>query len=401
MQTPIGQLTFCSNIFPGETWEEHFQSLKKYIPVIKGRLSPGNPFGLGLRLSNKATLQLSKQEVMEAFQDWLGAQDCYVFTMNGFPFGNFHHGHVKDQVHVPDWTSNERMQYTLRMFRILAALLPEGLEGGVSTSPISYKPWYGTDQQLAAATEQGTWNIVQTISQLYQLRMSTGKLLHLDIEPEPNGLLENWKEFLHWYQQHLIPGGTLILRERFGITESEAEDAIRDHLRLCYDVCHFAVAFEDMEEVLRELTASGIRIGKWQLSAALKATFSRDPEENQGILNELKKFDEPVYLHQVVKKKENGLVQYPDLPPALQEENASPSEEWRSHFHVPLFMKRYGLLQSTQGEVTEALRLQALHHYALHLEVETYTWEVLPEDAKAPVDESIIREMEWVLAQIT
>ena len=123
MLTSLGHLTFCSNIFPGETWEDHFKSLREFVPVIKREVSPDQPFGIGLRLANQASIRLAEPETLEVFRRWLSDNGCYVFTINGFPFGNFHHTRVKDQVHAPDWTTAERAAYTLRLSRILAALL--------------------------------------------------------------------------------------------------------------------------------------------------------------------------------------------------------------------------------------------------------------------------------------
>lgn len=403
MQTKIGQLTFCTNIFPGETWEEHFTALKTHIPGIRERLSPGTPMGIGLRLSNKASLQLSKEGPLKEFNRWLRKHDCYVFTMNGFPYGQFHHSRVKDQVHAPDWSTNERLQYTLRLFRILAALLPEGMDGGVSTSPLSYKHWFGDDQSRAAAVmEKSTWQMVQVIAQLHQIYQSTGQVLHLDVEPEADGMIGNANEFIDWYHDTLLPTGTVLLQDQFSLPETEAAEVITRHLRLCYDVCHFAVGFEDMDEVLSRIQRHGIQIGKWQLSSALKVLWPQNSEQRAALADELQRFDEPVYLHQVVAWQQGGeLLHYADLSGALADPVALQAEQWRSHFHVPLFISHYGSLSSTQDEVIKALRRQTLLHLTNHLEVETYSWDVLPENLKIPIEESIIREMHWVLEQIT
>jgi hypothetical protein len=400
MLTSLGHLTFCSNIFPGETWDDHFKSLQQYVPVIKRAVSPDKPFAIGLRLANQASLRLSEPGVLEAFRRWLKENDCYVFTVNGFPYGNFHHCRVKDQVHAPDWTTVERVAYTLRIARILATLLPEGMEGGVSTSPLSYKPWFGGDvAKLTAATASSTDHILEVVSGLHRLRLDTGKTIHLDIEPEAGGLIESWEEFHDWFVSHLLPRGVPHLEETLSTTEPLAREMIYDHVRLCYDVCHFAVGFEDMGRVLEELGTSGIRIGKWQLSAALKLRLSGNPGEDAARLEDIRRFDEPVYLHQVVEKTSGAIRRFEDLPEALQDAGAT-SGEWRSHFHVPLFLTSFGLLESTQPEVAEALKYQASRPYTTHLEVETYTWDVLPENLRLPVAQSVIRELDWVLAQI-
>ena len=134
-------LSYCTNIHPAETWEATFQSLQKYLLPIQSKLAPNKKLGIGLRLSNQASIELNQRNHLEAFKQWLNNHNLYVFTMNGFPYGAFHQQRVKDQVHQPDWSTKERFEYTKRLIDQLAYLLPEGMEGGISTSPISYKPW--------------------------------------------------------------------------------------------------------------------------------------------------------------------------------------------------------------------------------------------------------------------
>src|SRR4051794_9931301 len=129
MKTQHGYLTYCTNIHAGENWHEHFDALKKNFPSIKERISPFQPMGIGLRLSNEASIELVNEENLSDFKIWLHEQNAYVFTMNGFPYGGFHNTRVKDNVHKPDWTTNERVAYTLRLFEILKELLPEGMDG--------------------------------------------------------------------------------------------------------------------------------------------------------------------------------------------------------------------------------------------------------------------------------
>jgi hypothetical protein len=397
MQTSKGHLTYCSNIHPGETWSDHFEKLKENIPVIKKKVSPFEPFGIGLRLANSASLELRKQENLEAFQTWLNDNDCYVFTMNGFPYGGFHHKIVKDQVHAPDWLSADRVAYTIRLAQILASLMPEGVDGGISTSPLSYKFWH-TNDQLSSVFEKATFNILQVLDQLVQIKKVTGKLIHIDIEPEPDGLLGNGKDFLQWYMQYLMPLGVPYVQDRYNINEDEAASVIREHIQICYDVCHFAVGYEDHAHMIEQLRSMGIKTGKIQISAALKSFIPEKAEERKKVIDAFKQFNEPVYLHQVIARtKDDSLTNYSDLDAALNDSSNADVTEWRAHYHVPLFVSSYGVLQSTQSDIEEVL---AIHNHAMftfHLEIETYTWEVLPEGLRLPVAESIIREIQWVV----
>ncbi|WP_224996147.1 metabolite traffic protein EboE [Cesiribacter sp. SM1] len=390
-------LSYCTNIHPGESWAEVEQSLKQYVPEVKKQVSPHKAFGLGLRLSHQASLELLEGAKLQEFKAWLDREGLYVFTLNGFPYGGFHHRVVKDGVHQPDWTTPERLHYTLRLFHILAVLLPAGVEGGISTSPLSYKLWHssGAEQQrvFTTATEQ----LLQVVVHLHLLRQNTGKWLHLDIEPEPDGVLENTREVITYFREWLLPMGIPYLQRQLGLSPQQATAAIKDHLQLCYDVCHFALAYEEPGEVFRQLESEGIRIGKIQISAALKSLLPESRQERQQLAERYKPFAESTYLHQVVARQANGsLHQYNDLPAALQDIQNPALQEWRTHFHVPVFESSYGSLQSTQDDIRQVLEIQQEKPVTSHLEVETYTWEVLPPESRLPLTESIVRELEWV-----
>lgn len=400
MKTAYGHLTYCTNIHAGESWEEHFGQLREHIPAIKKQVSPAGAFGIGLRLSDKASEALIKEDNLEAFRQWLSDNNCYVFTMNGFPYGGFHRTVVKDKVHAPDWTTAGRMNYTIRLARILSQLLPPEMDGGISTSPLTYRFWHA-EEQLPGVFEKSTMHLLQVVDQLIQIKQATGKLIHIDIEPEPDGLLGEGKEFIDWYIRYLLPLGIPYIAKCFGCSEAAAELHIKQHIQLCYDVCHFAVGYEDHAAMIRQLEELGIKTGKIQISAALKATLPGDKEKREATVAAFARFNEPVYLHQVVALQQNGqLKRYADMPDALRDAGNASAKEWRAHFHVPLFMEGYDLLQSTRNDIKEVLSLHREQPFTSHLEIETYTWEVLPENEKLPLTASIIREIEWVKGMV-
>jgi hypothetical protein len=399
--TDHSHLTYCTNIHPGENWSAHFQQLKQFIPAVKREVSPDKPFGIGLRLSNTASLELSKEDALTEFKQWLQEQDCYVFTMNGFPYGGFHHTVVKDQVHTPDWTTGDRVFYTIRLFRLLAALLPEGMEGGISTSPLTYKLWHvRCASERDAIMETTTLKVLQVVEQLVRTRRGGGPMMHLDVEPEPDGLMENSNEYIHWYLNYLLPYGVPYLQDKFGMSEEDATGSIKAHVQLCYDVCHFALVYESAESVLKKLDEHGLKVGKIQISAAVKALMPADMTARKPLIDAFREFNETTYLHQVVARKTDGYVHYPDLPQALDDAANPAVEEWRSHFHVPVFIDSYGVLSSTRSDIEKVLQLQRKQPFTKHMEVETYTWDVLPADLKLPIDRSISRELHWVLQQL-
>ena len=350
MQVADGlHLTYCTNIHPAIGWEAVLESLRAHAPALKARLSPDHAFGIGLRLSGAESSELLADGELAAFRRWLDAEGLYVFTINGFPHGTFHGQPVKAEVHAPDWSSEERVRYTLRLAEILAALLPDGVDGTISTNPLSYKPW-GADLDACTA------NMMRVGDEL----RDTG--IVLAIEPEADGSLATVDELIRWWPDGL------------------------ENVTICYDACHSAVAYEDPEEVLGALDEAGIRIGKAQLSAALRLPVIARAE--------LERFADPIYLHQVTQRSSDGSLQsWPDLPEAL--DGFGGGEEWRVHFHVPIFMERYGKLESTQDHLRDVIG--RVRDRTAHLEIETYTWDVLPPDLKASSVDSIAREYEWVL----
>jgi sugar phosphate isomerase/epimerase len=340
-------LTYCTNIHPAVGWAAVLESLRAHAPALKARLSPAAPFGIGLRLSGAESEELLDGTRLADFKAWLDAEGLYVFTINGFPHGTFHGQPVKADVHAPDWRSEERVAYTVRLAEILSALLPERVDGTISTNPLSYRAWVD-EEGIAACTRN-----VRRVSD--ELR---GTRITLAIEPEADGALATVDDAIRWWPDGL------------------------DQVTLCFDACHSAVAYEEPDAALDALDAAEIRVGKAQLSAALTVPATAH--------DELRAFADPIYLHQVTER--GSLRTWPDLPEALSSQNGA-GEEWRVHFHVPIFVERYGALESTQDHLRRCI--ERVH--TSHLEIETYTWDVLPPDLKASSVESIAREYEWVL----
>lgn len=394
MNTSYGHLSYCTNIHTGESWQEHFTELKKSVPVIKNNISPFLPFGIGLRLSNIACIELSQGHRIQEFKDWLQNNNCYVFTINGFPFGDFHQRPVKDQVYSPDWTKQGRVQYTLKLFDILSEILPEGIEGSISTAPLSYRHWFKNKKETIGAYEKCTLNILEVISHLIEIYEASGKVLHLNIEPEPDGLLENSVEFIDWYNKYYIPLGIDFLEKKLGRAGDKTE-SLRRHLQLCFDVCHSALAYEKTEMVLEELKNNNISIGKVQISSALRINLENNRAEK---IKNLSSYNEPLYLHQVIAKdNQNRLYKFRDLSDALDQLSDEKFQECRVHFHVPVFSENYDLLSSTQDNILQTLLNHNKQKISKHWEVETYTWNILGPDFQLPINESITRELEWVL----
>ncbi|CAM3735570.1 Xylose isomerase-like TIM barrel [Deinococcus saxicola] len=389
-------LTYCTNIHPASGMDGVRRSLEDFTVPLRARLSPDEPFGVGLRLSGAESLELLRDSALADFRAFLDGRGLYVFTLNGFPYGPFHGQAVKAQVHAPDWRDPERVAYTLRLVEILAALLPEGQEGSISTSPLSYAAWVDAQDPQTWATL--TDNVIQVMEALVRLRQSGGVFIHLDMEPEPDGLLQRSADLAAFYQDHLLKRGARLLAERLGVNEETAQSYLRDHFQVCFDVCHVAVMYEEPAEALALYRDAGLQVGKIQLSSALRLTLPGGADERGALAAALAPFAEGTYLHQVVARTRGGeLRQYPDLPPALADIHNPDVTEWRVHFHVPVFLEQAGAFGSTQAALLTSLELLRPDLAGRHLEVETYTWDVLPAELKRPLGESIARELEWVL----
>jgi sugar phosphate isomerase/epimerase len=387
------ELTYCTNIHAGESWDEIRASLDQHVPRIKAQVSPDEPFGLGLRLSGIAAAELVRSEPLARFKEQLARLGAYVFTLNAFPFGPFHGTRVKEQVYEPDWRHDARLAFTIDAARVLAALLPEAGYGSISTVPGAFKP----RAREAGAVDAMVARLLAAAARLLVLRRDTGRHVALALEPEPCCFLETVEEAVAFFEGSLFAAEP---RVRFaalaGTSPAAAEAELRAHLGICYDVCHGAVEFEDPLAALRQLRQAGIAVPKIQLSAAMRV-----PLMSPAHGSVLERFDTAVYLHQVVVK--NGRLQrFLDLPDALAAFRAGAAQgEWRIHCHVPVFLSDLGDLQSTQDALIRVLAALRDEPLAPHLEVETYTWDVLPARLKtASKAQDIARELAFVRRQL-
>jgi sugar phosphate isomerase/epimerase len=387
---PQAHLTYCLNVHPGETWAEQLAAIRTHAVAVRARVGRPGPFGLGLRLSDASSRELVVPHVLQAFRDELAALGLYAFTVNAFPFGAFHGRPVKTQVYAQDWRTAARREYTLRVAGILAALLPPGVSGSISTLPGSYKPWV----RAAADRDAMYANLAETALGLWDLEQERGVDIHLGLEPEPDCFAEHTPETIG-IMDGIRRAVAVRLRAARGVSADAAEAAARRRIGVCVDTCHLAMQFEDLRQSVDALARAGIRISKVQLSAALAC----DGVAARG----LNRFDEPVYLHQVRVLSPDGSVRrFADLPDALDGVGESgPGDDWRVHCHVPLYWEGGAGLGSTAAEISGAFCGDLARLGVEHLEIETYTFHVLPEALRGDgVVGSIAREYEWVLGRM-
>ena len=393
-------LTYCTNIHPGESWEEVRRNLERYTLPVKRMISPDEPFGVGLRLSARAAEQLAAPAELEALREYMRENGLYVFTFNGFPYGTFHGEPVKEEVYLPDWTDQARLRYTDQLADVMAALLPdeEGATGTISTVPGAFRERVHTDAEVDTMATM----IARHAAHLYRLREETGKRIALALEPEPCCYLEVTGDAVGFFQESLWQRSTLQVFEKLtGLAGGAAEEFLRDQVGICFDTCHMAVEYEGCEAAVRALQAAGIRITKAQITAGLEIDFDGSAEDGER-LAALRAFAEGVYLHQVVEMRGGTLRRHVDLPGALAHWSAGDlPDQCRVHFHVPVFREELGPFRGTQAYVAEFLELLKREPVAPHLELETYTWDVLPEAyRRESIVEAVAGELRWVLDRI-
>ncbi len=358
-------LSYCTNVHPGRSLAEVESGLDRYTAAL--RENYGAPLAAGLWLAAPVAAELlADRRSLPAFRDGLARRRLSCHTLNAFPYGDFHSRRVKENVYLPDWADTRRLSYTLDCAQILAALLPDGVEGSISTLPLAFKGFVQAGDHLDRCADA----LLEAALGLDRLFSETGRLIRLAVEPEPFCLLETTGEAIAFFDR---------LWER--AAHAEQLETVRRHLGLCYDVCHQAVEFEDIPASIRTLTAAGLRINKVHITCALEL---ESPGDNAAARQALSAYVEERYLHQTLARSRAGaIVRQVDLsqqlaldPPAEFRD----AEAWRIHFHVPVHAEHMGPLRTTRNELRQALATIADLDYAPHLEVETYTWEVLPGD---------------------
>lgn len=406
VSSPI--LSYCMNVHPGETLEELLELLRGPVAQVRAGWRGEEPMGAGLWLPLEIARAIAtSDEAAAQVRDLLGASSLFAFTANAFPIGGFHGERVKRRVYRPTWSDPERLEYTKLACRALARLLPDGARGSVSTVPVSYKA-FPESAYLAQAGEQ----LGRLTAELLAIEAETGHEVALALEPEPMALLETTEEAIAYLEKYVFREyGRETLQKEGGLSAADAEAALRRLIGVCVDTCHLACQFEYLPDSLAAFQAAGVRIVKGQLSSALELP---DPSTNEEGAARLRGFDEPRYLHQVVamdgkalprkelirgedidqlyEKRGRGARARYELSPAFAD-----AAVVRSHFHVPVFWEGDPELLTTRPDLEDALA--PLAAATDHLEVETYTFDVIPAEERAAFGEGVVpmlvEELRW------
>ena len=387
----LGHLAYSTLVHPGDTWEQMRASVEAFAPAVKARVSPMAPYGLSLRLSAASAQTLHADSDERArFRQWLDDHDMYVFTVNAFPYGSFKGGAVMEQVYEPDWSTEDRVRYTMQVADILTELAPAWVSPSIQTAPLAFRPKVTRAEQVRAMSA----NLLRVVAHLIALERATGRRVKLAVEPEPHCLLETTEETVRYFQEHVWSSdGIGRLMRLCGLPASEVVGLMRRHLGVVFDICHQSVQFEDIAGSLRLLRDSGVPIFKLQVASALRV-----PDVTSEAVEALLPFTRTIYLSQTTQSRGGRLTRRLNLADAIEAWRTDPSTggEWRTHFHLPVFLDDIGDFRTTRPEIETALALHAETPLSDHVEIETYTWDVLPDHLKTgDIIEYVTREIEW------
>jgi hypothetical protein len=195
-----GHLTYCTNVHRGETWDEVWRVLQNDVLAVRRDVAPDQPFAIGLRLSGIALEEASKPYALEQMRGFLADNNLYVPTLNAFPYGPFHGTRVKEDVYLPDWRDEERLRYTNASADYLAEILPDGMQGSVSTAPGAFKTNVTTLETVADMADR----FIRHAAHLIELERRTARSVALAVEPEPSCFLETTAEAIAFFEGHLF-----------------------------------------------------------------------------------------------------------------------------------------------------------------------------------------------------
>jgi hypothetical protein len=391
----LGHLTYSTLVHPGDTWDDMWASLTTYVPKVQKRVCPTAPFGVSLRLSNaSATTLVNSKAERDKLKKFLADNNMYLYTVNAFPYGPFKNQIVKEQVYEPDWRSEERTQYTINVATILADVVPPEIQPSIQSAPLGFKPNVTGPNVVASYTE----HVMRVAARLIDLENRTGRTVTLALEPEPFCFLETTDETVDYFTNHLYTGKSAEMLAKFAnIPVADAIGAQRRFIGTVFDICHQAVVYEDISASLQKLVDAGIPIFKLQEAAAMRV-----PNVTQKIVDALRRYAKTIYLTQTVEKKDGKLNRFLNLEDAFVAWEKDPGpREWRTHFHVPVFLDDLGEFGTTRFAIEDALKFHKRRPLSRQLEIETYTWDVLPEHLKTgDIVDYVCRELEWVRGQL-
>ncbi|WP_457190780.1 metabolite traffic protein EboE [Nocardioides sp. P5_E3] len=393
LQRGLGHLTYSTLVHPGDTWPEMWESLRTFVPLVKARVSPDAPFGVSLRLSGSSAATLAGSPDLRAeLREFLTREQLYVYTVNAFPHGPFKGRTVMEDVYEPDWSTQARLDYTTQVADVLADIAAPGVRPTIQTAPLAFRANVVDEAYVQSLVE----HLVRAVAHLVMLEERTGVQVAIALEPEPACWLETTAETVRFFEERIYAAeGRTALARLTGQPLSRVEDLLRRHLGVVFDICHQSVGFEDIGASLQSLVDAGVPILKLQAASALRV-----PQVSPEVVAELDAFTDTIYLSQTTERRDGAEIHHLHLADAIADYRRDPGSprEWRTHFHLPVFLDDLGSVGTTRSGIEDAMRLHVATPLSEHLEIETYTWDVLPAHLKTgDIVDYVTRELEWVL----
>lgn len=392
----LGHLTYSTLVHQTDNWEQLWKSVNTYLPAVKARVAPNQKFGVCLRTSAPSAELLSADPGKVAdLKKFFADTDLYLYTANAFVYGVFKKQIIKEDVYEPDWQTPERREYTKKVATLLAELAPEGINPSIQSAPLGFKP-KGTGPDIAKAY---TDNVVDVVAHLVKLEKDTGKTVTLGLEPEPRCFLETTDETITYFQDYLFsPQTAEQLAKKAGLNAADAAAAMKKFMGVVFDIGHQSVGYEDIPASLHKLVAAGVPIVKLQEAASMHI-----PDVTQDKVDALQTFAKTIYLSQTCQKRDGKMTWFLNLEDAFEDWYKNPGpREWRTHFHVPVFLTELGHgFGTTRFGLEQALAVHKKTPLSRQLEIETYTWDVLPDSMKSgSIVDYVERELDWVKGQL-
>lgn len=385
-------IAYCANVHPGTSASSITSNIINISAEVRRALHLHH-MQVGLWICEQALEEYQDTLALAELKSVLANEKLAVHSLNGFPQGDFHQTVVKHEVYHPRWSEKSRLHYTQKLAVFLAECLPDNVpEGTISTLPLAYRLNWN-----AQLHQQACQNLCEYIAFAKALFLETGKRIRLCLEMEPGCVLQNTLDIVRFFSVDLVE-----CTPKYGVSEND----IADYLGICFDVCHQAVMHENIVDSLAAIHTAGIIIGKVQISSALHVSI------NSTSLTALNVFAEPKYLHQsTALNREGKMLFFDDLIEALNHPDFQQAHSARIHFHLPIQASQVSDgrdvlpgLSTTQDTILQLLDALTVFDYKPDIEIETYTWQVLPEyqhkaDRQTLIN-GLVAEHSWLVSEM-
>jgi sugar phosphate isomerase/epimerase len=368
--TSIG---YSLNVFPDESLEELWHTLRHRAPHIRREAYHDREFPVELRFSQRMVGELRTQPAAVAeLRDLLRDEGLRLVALNAFVPISFHQPDLKERVYLPTWhESDERLRYTCDCADLLAALAPPEVKEPTLSVPAgalkrNFADAPGVHEQTAAALRRCAQHCAE-------LERNTGRRVTVGLEPEPGLAYERTSEVIEFFAKFR--------------PVLDGENGSGRYLGVNFDICHQLVEFEDLAQSVAALQAAGIQIAKIHVSNCIEI---EKPLVAPELLETLRhRYAESKFLHQTYGVNAAGEPAYfsLDLPAVLTPEGLRSMahagvEKIRIHYHMPLLPG--GAMPTTLAAVETFVRHFAKAQPKVPLMIETYTWLELAAGSSSP-----------------